>query len=224
MRRRPATSRIAVSARVARLGPEAADRQLLRVIDDGFARAAAVAGPWLVCAPGCDDCCHGPFPVTVLDADRLRRGLAELERSDPARTRAIGERAREAVRQLSDGFPGEIETGRLRPEPEALDRFFERHARLACPALDPASGRCELYDWRPVACRTYGPPLRFAGIDAAHCPLCFRGAGEQEIERCRTEPDAGGLEQAMLATTGVPPGEEWETLIAFALARSPGDR
>ena len=85
-------------------------------------------------------------------------------------------------------------------------------------SIDPSTGRCDLYDWRPVSCRTYGPPARFGKEDAPPCRLCFRGAAPGVIERCRIEPDREGLEETILRGLGVRGGEDWETLIAFALA------
>jgi Fe-S-cluster containining protein len=202
------------------------DRELLAVLDDGFRAAAARAGAWLACKAGCDACCHGPFPITRLDERRLQRGWADLRAGADGRAEAIRRRAREAVSMLREGFPGQFDTGRLMDDERALDRFFERHGAMACPALDPETGRCELYAARPVACRTYGPPLSFGGEATAPCHLCFQGADAETVRRCGLTPDPQGLEQAILARMGVAAGEEWETLIAFALARdiaaSPG--
>ena len=100
------------------------------------------------------------------------------------------------------------------------DRFFERHSSLACPALDPESGRCDLYSWRPVSCRTYGPPARFGGEQTPPCRLCFVGVPPEEVEACRMEPDREGLEESILAGMGVSGGDDWETLIAFPLLQA----
>ncbi|MCP3982732.1 MAG: YkgJ family cysteine cluster protein [bacterium] len=201
----------------ARAGRGTSDAELLRVLDREFAVAAQRAGEWLVCAPGCAECCHGPFPVTRLDRLRLENGLARMRAADPPRAAAIRERARGAVRRMEHGFPGDVTRGRPAADESRLDAFFERHAALACPALEPQTGRCELYDSRPVACRTYGPPLSFGGREAPHCHLCFDGADEAEVARCRIEPDREGLESELLAGLGVEPSEEWDTLIAFVL-------
>ena len=199
-----------------------ADEQLRRDLDRGFDDAARRAGPWLVCGPGCSECCVGPFPITRLDAHRLRRGLLELRRVQPERARRIDRRIRRSVEALTDGYPGDPAAGTLSADVAVLDRFFERHGSLPCPVLDPESGRCELYDSRPVSCRTYGPPLRFAGEDSPPCPLCFEGAPAEVVERCRFEPDALGEEDRILSEMGVVSGDEWETLIPFALRREPG--
>jgi len=197
---------------------ERMDERLLKVLADGFEAAARRAGPWLVCRSGCSECCHGPFPITRLDASRLRREFETLRISRPGQASTIDRRAREAVAALDAGFPGEHASGRLVVDEETLDRFFERHASMPCPALDPGSGRCELYAARPVACRTYGPPLRFGAEEAPACRLCFQGADATTVEHCRYEPDPAALEDGLLSRLGVRAGEEWETLIAFALA------
>lgn len=202
-----------------RLGPAAlcrADERLLQRLEGDFTEAARKAGSRLACRPGCSDCCSGPFPITRLDAWRLRRGLAQLERADSPRAAALLERARAAVSLLAEGYPGDPAGGRLEAGAVELDRFFERHGSLVCPVLDPGSSRCELYAWRPVACRVYGPPARFGEEQSPPCRLCFEGAPPEEIEACRMEPDREGLEQRVLAGMGVS-GDDWETLIAFAL-------
>lgn len=203
-------------------GLERGDAALLRSLDRDLEAVKRKAGEWLACRPGCFECCVGPFPVTRLDVWRLRRGLRELRRDDPARARRIRERARRAVEILADDYPGDAASGRLVDDTDALDRFFERHASLACPVLDPETGECELYDSRPVSCRTYGPPARFGAEDAPPCRLCFQGAPREVIERCRIEPDRPGWEDALLAEMGAEPGRDWETLIAFALVGSGG--
>ena len=195
------------------------DGELLAVLDRGFGEAARRAGSRLLCAPGCSDCCHGPFPITRLDVWRLRRGLAALAAGAPEgrrRAAAIVERAARAVGLLIEDYPGDPSTGRLADDEKRLDRFFARHDAMPCPVLDPRTGRCELYDSRPVSCRSYGPPLRFDGVDAPPCPLCFQGSDSASVDRCRLEPDPQGLEETILGRMGQPAGE---TLIAFAVAR-----
>jgi len=190
---------------------------LRTALDNHWTRAVADCGPWLACKPGCAECCVGPFPITRLDVRWLRRGLAELEATDPERAGEISARAADAVALLRPGFPGDSGTGRIAADESVLDRFFAGHAALACPALDPASGRCELYAWRPVACRTYGPPLRYGNRKTEPCRLCFVGASADEVEWARREPDPRALEERILEGLGADPDESWETLIAFAL-------
>jgi Fe-S-cluster containining protein len=188
------------------------DGRLLRVLDEGFRAAAATAGSWLACAPGCHACCIGPFPISGVDARRLAAGLDALARRDPERARRVVTRARASATHLAPGFPGDVARARLDPDPSACDAYFERHAAVPCPVLDPATGRCDLYDARPVPCRVHGPPLRYGDELVPPCELCFRGAPAAVVEACRHEPDPDGLEETLLA------GDEDETLVAFALA------
>jgi Fe-S-cluster containining protein len=184
-------------------------------------RAARLAGPNLACRPGCSECCHGPFPITRLDAWRLREGLAALRARDPRRAAAILERAQRTVERFREGFPGDGVTGRLSGDEEAEDRFFERHAGVPCPVLDPATQTCDLYDHRPVSCRTYGPPVRFGGQDLPPCRLCFQDAPAGTIEACRVEPDPDHLERTVLERLERGDGDASETVIAYAVI---GDR
>src|SRR3954451_15010939 len=77
-----------------------ANRDLIQIVDAALAEAARKAGAWLACRPGCAECCIGPFAISPLDAERLRRGLDDLERSDPERARRVLRRARESAERL----------------------------------------------------------------------------------------------------------------------------
>lgn len=186
------------------------DRLLLRAVDGALSEAARRAGAHLACRPGCTECCHGPFPINRLDALRLQEGLAELAVRDPERAAAVLERARTQLPPLREEFPGDPATGVLADDDEA---YFTRHGGLPCPVLDPETGRCDLYDHRPITCRTFGPPVRIGDEDLPPCRLCFVGAGEETVEACRVEPDPEGLEDRLLDDLG-----DEETLIAFAVA------
>ena len=82
-----------------------ADRKLVQIVDAALAETARKSGEWLVCRKGCTQCCFGPFPISQLDAVRLRKGLADLEASDPGRAADVRERAKLAVTRLSPSFP-----------------------------------------------------------------------------------------------------------------------
>lgn len=202
---------------------DAADGTFLDALDRRLAAAARRAGPHLACGVGCTDCCVGPFPINPLDARRLRRGLAALERADPPRAAVLVERLDEAVAVLAEGFPGSLTDGVLGPDEVAVERFLARHRRLPCPVLDSASGRCELYLHRPVSCRTYGPPVEIGGRPLPPCSLCFRAADEATVERCRLDPDPEGLEDRVLDQLERRGASGGETLVAFALARRDAD-
>src|ERR1039457_1643496 len=111
------------------------DRELIQIVDAAMAEAARLSGGWGVCEPGCAECCVGPFPITQLDAWRLRQGLAQLERRDPERAARVRRRARESMAQMA-GFPGDFTTGLLDEDEEAEERFAALPDEEYCPALD----------------------------------------------------------------------------------------
>src|SRR5271165_1943062 len=105
----------------------AGDHQLVQIMDAALADAARRSGDWLVCKPGCTQCCVGVFAIHQLDAARLQQGLAELTVTDPERAQSIRERARKSVERLTQGFPGDPATGLLDPSEEG-EAIFEDFA------------------------------------------------------------------------------------------------
>jgi Fe-S-cluster containining protein len=151
--------------------------------------------------------------------------MSALEQQSPERAAAVTRRAQEAVAVMTPGFPGDAAAGVLGEDERAEEAFCERHASLPCPALDPATGACDLYSWRPISCRTYGPPVRFGDQELPPCRLWFQSsvAGGapgpiEAIERARVEPDPDDQERDLLEAVNVE-GEVGETFVAFALTR-----
>ncbi len=197
---------------------ERGDRLLLRVLSDSLREAARRAGPRLACRIGCTECCIGPFPITLLDAWRLRRALRQLASRDPDRAARIRLRASNSLARLAASFPGDSRSGLLSPDPQAEEEFASLHEGEPCPLLDPLTGACELYEARPVSCRTFGPPVRLGQDDLPPCRLCFQGASAGELEVCRVAMDPDGIEDAVLAELEAACGAAGQTIVAFALA------
>ena len=196
----------------------AVDQQLVQIVDAAFADAARRSGKWLVCRPGCTQCCIGPFAISELDAARLRHGMKELGRRDPARAQRVRARARDSVARLKPSFPGNPETGILDEGAQAEERFTEFADEEACPALDPQTGTCDLYAYRPMTCRTFGPPVRSGpegGLGV--CELCYHGATDEEIARCEMVPDPDDLETNLLLEIKADSGKQGATIVAFCL-------
>jgi Fe-S-cluster containining protein len=195
----------------------AGDRTLVQIVDAALADATRRSGSWLVCRPGCTQCCIGVFSISQLDALRLRHGLAELSRCEPERAARIQARARQSIERLSPRFPGNPETGVLSEDVDAEQRFEGFANEEPCPALDPATGTCELYASRPITCRAFGPPIRSEdGLGV--CELCFHGATDEQIAACEMEVDPDELESKLLKELEDTNGWHGRTLIAFALA------
>jgi Fe-S-cluster containining protein len=165
------------------------DRDLVQIVDAALAEAVRKGGAWIACKPGCCECCLGPFPITQLDARRLREGLAALDAADPVRAERVRERARLAA---------------AKAEAEEDD---------PCPALDPDAGTCDLYAARPLTCRTFGPAVQWNSGAVGVCELCFDGATDEEIASCAVVLDDQGVEAALLEELGTD-----STSVALALS------
>jgi len=179
------------------------DREFIQIVDAALAEAARKSGPWLVCRPGCCECCMGPFAITQLDAERLREGLEGLETGDPERAARVRRRVKVAA-------------GRL---PEIGDEGFEAWLEALpdddpCPVLDPETGTCDLYAARPVTCRVFGPPVRWGGEAIGVCELCYHGASDQEIAACEVQLDVAEREAEFTRQYE----DAGQTVIARALA------
>lgn len=198
--------------------PSTADRQLIQIVDSALADVTRRSGKWLACRPGCTQCCIGVFSINQLDALRLRRGLAELETSDPERATSVRQRARESVARLTPQFPGDASSGILEETEEASRLFADFANDEPCPALDPKTGNCDLYESRPMTCRVFGPPVQSEdGLSV--CELCFQGASDEEIATCEMKPDPDDLESQLLAELEKNTGAKGNTIVAFTLAR-----
>jgi len=195
------------------------DQQLVQIVNAALSDSARRSGAWLACRPGCSQCCVGVFAINQLDAARLQSGLAELEALDPVRALRIRERARMAVARMAPQFPGDSSTGILddSESEEAARRWNDFANDEPCPALHPENGTCELYESRPVICRTFGPPIEEDG-DLGVCELCFDGATDEEVEACEMHPDPGNLQATLLKEMESKGGTSGETIIAFVLA------
>ncbi len=196
------------------------DTQLVQILDAALADTARRSGDWLVCKPGCTQCCVGVFAIHQLDVARLQQGMRELAGSDSQRARAVQERARRSVERLARDFPGNPATGLLDSSEEAEARFEDFANDEPCAALDPDTGLCDLYLARPVTCRVFGPPVRSQqGLGV--CELCYHGATEEQIAACEMPVDPDGLEAKLLQEFEQTSGRHGRTLVAYAIA---GDR
>lgn len=199
------------------MGLPAGDRELVQIMDAAFADAARRAGERLACRPGCTQCCYGAFAINQLDVLRLREGMEQLQRVNGVLAAENKRRAAAWIAEHGDDFPGDLRTGLLGESDEERSRFEDYANEAACPVLDPATGKCDLYEWRPMTCRVFGPPVRVQTPDEddsalGHCELCFVGASADDVAACEM-PVPHELEQRLvdeLAAKG-------ETVVAFAV-------
>jgi Fe-S-cluster containining protein len=201
----------------------AGDRELVQIMDAALAEAARKAGDWLVCRMGCTQCCYGVFAINQLDVLRLRAGMAALRDAQPELAAEIERRARAWIDQHGAEFPGDLRTGLIGDSEADQERFEEFANDAACPALDPATGRCDVYAARPMTCRVFGPPVRMEsgeGEGLAHCELCFVGASADEVAACEM-PVPHMLEEELMGEVERQ-GQRGETVVAFALLPANG--
>ncbi len=188
-------------------------------------QAGRTAPGELACRGGCFGCCVGLFEISLAEALVVRAGLERL----PEETRQeIRARAERIVARTGEDYPGDPALGLLDPErtEEADDRYFATVADTACPMLELPSGRCRIYEERPITCRTFGLPwIRGQKLVHPACPLNFVGA---PVARQRevgidlgliAEGDQALAELALAA--GLPAGAE--TTVAHALTGSAFD-
>lgn len=190
------------------------DQKLVQIVDAALADAARRSGDWLACKLGCTQCCIGVFAINQLDAARLRQGLAEVERSDPWRAARLRERARTSIARIQGQFPGDTQTGILDTSEDAAVCFEDFANDEPCPALDPATGACDLYAARPMTCRVFGPPVR-SDDGLGVCELCYHGATDEEIAACKMMFDAQSLEDELVQQLDRDGSSQ--TIVAYAL-------
>ena len=188
--------------------------ELTQIADAALASASARSGPHLVCRPGCSQCCIGVFPIAHQDAARLRQGLAA---STSSRAQSIRARVAQSLTRLDPWFPGDRTTGILAEDYEQTILFEEFANDEPCPVLDPVTGTCDLYDHRPILCRTFGPPMRTEEGNLATCELCYIHATTEEIAACELDPAFPVLEEQSNAAYDATHNLHGQTLIAYAL-------
>lgn len=195
------------------------DSQLVQIVDAALADAARRSGDWLVCRRGCTQCCMGVFAINQLDAARLRHGVAQLEISDPQRAARVRDRARQSFARMAADFPGDPETGLLAEDQASEQRFLDFANDEPCPVLDPETGECDLYAWRPLTCRVFGPPVRSGAEDALGvCELCFQDATTEEIAACEMQVDPDNLELELLQELEKSAGGRGKTIVTTVIS------
>jgi Fe-S-cluster containining protein len=195
---------------------------LVQIVDAALASATLRSGPHLVCHPGCTQCCIGVFPISQQDAARLRDGLHALEQTDPQRAARIRARTAESITPLAPHFPGDTTTGILSEDYETAPLFADESEDALgenepCPVLDPMTGTCDLYEHRPIVCKTFGPPMRTPEGNLATCELCFIHATTEEIAAAELDATIPAQEAASNEAYNAAHDVHGETIIAYAL-------
>lgn len=204
----------------------AADKQIERLktafgtADRAWAGSAGLTAEGeLACRAGCFGCCVGLFEISLPEAALVRAGV---DRLSPVDREEVVRRSRRIAEETASAYPGDAVAGLLDPDrsEEADDAYFEVVADRACPMLELPSGRCRIYEERPVTCRTYGFAWAKDGA-VIHPPCGLNLPGASAERQLETAIDLDGLDAAedvdrvLSARLGIEPGRE--TTIAHAV-------
>lgn len=197
-------------------------RALLERLDRWFADARASRPGVVPCTGGCSACCHGPFDISVADAELVAAAVRALPDAERAEARAA---AGALLARLEERMPGWQAPHDIADAGEkAFDAAGEALAAEPCPLLGPG-GACRIYADRPLVCRMIGLSMltpsgrvienacpiqdRFPEY-AALPPLLFDLEGLEEEEHA-------SLDGAARRLFGDPARRGYETTIAAAV-------
>jgi Fe-S-cluster containining protein len=195
---------------------------LLTRLDAWFAAARRDAGGTVPCREGCSACCHGPFDISVADAELIDQALDRMPATERARVTERAQALLARMRDLEPAWSSPYAVDALGEE--RFDRLTDALAAEPCPLLD-AAGRCGIYADRPLVCRMIGLGMRTpAGrtIDNA-CPIQERFPGYASLLPVMFELEAfeevelACLREAAERRFGDPERWGFETTIAAAI-------
>lgn len=137
---------------------------LVAEADAVFARVSEMHPDCVTCKPGCSDCCHATFDLSLVEAMYLNARFAEKFDFGPVRSRILenaGDVDRKLTRMKRDYFR---ELRDAKASEEAMSHIMDEaaKARVRCPLLGD-DGECALYESRPITCRLYGIPSAIGG-------------------------------------------------------------
>jgi len=132
---------------------------LVAKADKAFAHVKGQYPEEVKCTPGCADCCYALFDLTLIEALYINYHFKEQYKG--AKREALLEKANAADRKI---HKIKKEAFRATQEGKDEEKVLEDVAqeRIRCPLLNDED-RCDLYAYRPIACRVYGIPLAIGG-------------------------------------------------------------
>jgi Fe-S-cluster containining protein len=125
---------------------------------DRWMEAGRRAHPGVVpCRAGCTACCHGPFDVTIADAELIRAAVARMPEDERSEVTARAAALLERIRAVAPDWVPPYDIAALGDE--RFDRLTDALAGEPCPLLGD-DGRCRIYEDRPLVCRLIGLPMQ----------------------------------------------------------------
>lgn len=128
-------------------------------------------GDLMACKPGCDDCCHVYFKVSLIEAFVIS-AMFRQNLSNGAQERVL------ARSENVEPLFREAEMLLRRPDPGEKDELLETASRIRIPCPLNEDQTCALYAYRPITCRLYGTPQKIADR-VVSCPRCRFSEGSK---------------------------------------------
>lgn len=138
----------------------AAYEELAAEADALFVRVRSMYPDCVACKPGCSDCCHALFDLSLIEALYLNTRFSEAFPYGPERS-AVLSAAADVDRKLTRMKKGYFRALRDGADKDAILQEAARD-RVRCPLLR-ADATCALYEKRPITCRLYGIPAEIGG-------------------------------------------------------------
>jgi Fe-S-cluster containining protein len=151
-------------------------RSLLHRLDEWFAGGRRASAGCVPCRGGCAACCHGPFDISVADAELVTDALGRLPPAERADVVGRAAALLDRMRAIEPAWSAPYEVAAIGET--RFDRLSDELADQPCPLLDDA-GRCRIYADRPLVCRIIGLGMATPGgrvIENA-CPIQDRFPG-----------------------------------------------
>ena len=132
---------------------------LVEKADKAFAMVKERFPEAVKCQPGCADCCYALFDLTLIEAMYINYHFNQ-QYQGVARD-AFMEKANIADRQTYKIKKTAFQSTREGKTDETVLEEMGQE-RIRCPLLSEEN-QCDLYAFRPIACRVYGIPLAIGG-------------------------------------------------------------
>jgi Fe-S-cluster containining protein len=169
-------------------------QELLLALYSTFEQWLAAHSLPFVCQPGCATCCTRKVTMTAVEAALIRRFISASGQSRPAAT-AEGATAPPLVTETTNELAARCLHGT-----EALAPVVEEQGEAGvCPYL--ADARCQIYEVRPFACRSFASLQKCRPGEAAQLPqfyLTAVTAAQQLIEHVGQGGSWGNMHDLLL--------------------------
>ncbi len=132
---------------------------LVEKVEAAFSRMKASYPNEIACKQGCSDCCHALFDLTLIEAMYLNNRFNRVY--GDGKGAQIMDKADTADRRIHKIKRAAFKASQAGKDDETILREIALE-RIECPLLNQEQ-MCSLYDFRPIACRSYGIPTAFGG-------------------------------------------------------------